>query len=142
MACVLGGKVSSGVKVMNAEKRDKAYISVETENQSGNAVIAMKVNGKIYWSWHIWCTDYDPNLEGGQQEFNGYTWMDRNLGATYNNYDEKQGGIESKGFLYQWGRKDPFPPAKGWLYTEPEEELYSVTGEIKPIKTPLRPTCR
>lgn len=26
-----------------------------------------------------------------------------------------------------------FPPAKGWLYTEPEEELYSVTGEIKPI---------
>ena len=67
---------------MNAEKSDKAYISVETENQSGNAVIAMKVNGKIYWSWHIWCTDYDPNLEEGQQEFNGYTWMDRNLGAT------------------------------------------------------------
>ena len=129
----MGVVTASGVKVMNAEKRDKAYISVETENQSGNAVIAMKVNGKIYWSWHIWCTDYDPNLEEGQQEFNGYTWMDRNLGATYNNYDEKQGGIESKGFLYQWGRKDPFPPAKGWLYTEPEEELYSVTGEIKPI---------
>lgn len=129
----MGVMTERSVKVMNADKRDKAYIVVETGNKAGNAVVAMKANGEIYWSWHIWCTDYDPNLEEGQQEFNGYTWMDRNLGATYNNYDEKQGGIESKGFLYQWGRKDPFPPAKGWLYTEPEEELYSVTGEIKPI---------
>lgn len=128
----IGVMTEHSVKVMNAENRDKAYIVVETGDKAGNAVVAMKVNGEVYWSWHIWCTDYNLNLKAGQQELNGFVWMDRNLGATYNTYNE-DGGIKSKGFLYQWGRKDPFPPAKGWLYTEPEEELYSVTGEIKPI---------
>ena len=117
------------VKVMNAEKRDKAYIVVETGNKAGNAVVAMKVNGEIYWSWHIWCTDYNPNLKEGQQELNGFVWMDRNLGATYNKYNE-EGGIKSKGFLYQWGRKDLFPPTKGWEKTESDEDLYNLAGEI------------
>lgn len=27
----------------------------------------MKVNGEIYWSWHIWCTDYEPNVTEGQK---------------------------------------------------------------------------
>ena len=128
----IGVMTERSVKVMNAEKRDKAYIVVETGNKAGNAVVAMKVNGEIYWSWHIWCTDYNPNLKEGQQELNGFVWMDRNLGATYNKYNE-EGGIKSKGFLYQWGRKDPFPPAKGWEKTEPDEDLYSVAGEVRTI---------
>ena len=128
----IGVMTERSVKVMNAEKRDKAYIVVETGNKAGNAVVAMKVNGEIYWSWHIWCTDYNPNLKEGQQELNGFVWMDRNLGATYNKYNE-EGGIKSKGFLYQWGRKDPFPPAKGWKKTEPDEDLYSVAGEVRTI---------
>ena len=128
----IGVMTERSVKVMNAEKRDKAYIVVETGNKAGNAVVAMKMNGEIYWSWHIWCTDYNPNLKEGQQEINGFVWMDRNLGATYNKYNE-EGGIKSKGFLYQWGRKDPFPPAKGWEKTEPDEDLYSVAGEVRTI---------
>ena len=128
----IGVMTERSVKVMNAEKRDKAYIVVETGNKAGNAVVAMKVNGEIYWSWHIWCTDYNPNLKEGQQELNGFVWMDRNLGATYNKYNE-EGGIKSKGFLYQWGRKDPFTPAKGWEKTEPDEDLYSVAGEVRTI---------
>ena len=125
----IGVMTEHSVKVMNAEKRDKAYIVVETGNKAGNAVVAMKVNGEIYWSWHIWCTDYNPNLKEGQQELNGFVWMDRNLGATYNKYNE-EGGIKSKGFLYQWGRKDLFPPTKGWEKTESDEDLYNLAGEI------------
>lgn len=125
----IGVMTERSVKVMNAEKRDKAYIVVETGNKAGNAVVAMKVNGEIYWSWHIWCTDYNPNLKEGQQELNGFVWMDRNLGATYNKYNE-EGGIKSKGFLYQWGRKDLFPPTKGWEKTESDEGLYNLAGEI------------
>ena len=125
----IGVMTERSVKVMNAEKRDKAYIVVETGNKAGNAVVAMKVNGEIYWSWHIWCTDYNPNLKEGQQELNGFVWMDRNLGATYNKYNE-EGGIKSKGFLYQWGRKDLFPPTKGWEETESDEDLYNLAGEI------------
>lgn len=125
----MGVMTERSVKVMNAEKRDKAYIVVETGDKAGNAVVAMKVNGEIYWSWHIWCTDYNPNLKEGQQEFNGFVWMDRNLGATYNKYNE-EGGIKSKGFLYQWGRKDLFPPTKGWEKTESDEDLYNLAGEI------------
>lgn len=87
----IGVMTERSVKVMNAEKRDKAYIVVETGNKAGNAVVAMKVNGEIYWSWHIWCTDYNPNLKEGQQELNGFVWMDRNLGATYNKYNEEGG---------------------------------------------------
>ena len=125
----IGVMTERSVKVMNAEKRDKAYIVVETGNKAGNAVVAMKVNGEIYWSWHIWCTDYNPNLKEGQQELNGFVWMDRNLGATYNKYND-EGGIKSKGFLYQWGRKDLFPPTKGWEKTESDEDLYNLAGEI------------
>lgn len=125
----IGVMTERSVKVMNAEKRDKAYIVVETGNKAGNAVVAMKVNGEIYWSWHIWCTDYNPNLKEGQQELNGFVWMDRNLGAIYNKYNE-EGGIKSKGFLYQWGRKDLFPPTKGWEKTESDEDLYNLAGEI------------
>ena len=125
----IGVMTEHSVKVMNADKRDKAYIVVETGNKAGNAVVAMKVNGEIYWSWHIWCTDYNPNLKEGQQELNGFVWMDRNLGATYNKYNE-EGGIKSKGFLYQWGRKDLFPPTKGWEKTESDEDLYNLAGEI------------
>ena len=125
----IGVMTERSVKVMNAEKRDKAYIVVETGNKAGNAVVAMKVNGEIYWSWHIWCTDYNPNLKEGQQELNGFVWMDRNLGATYNKYNE-EGGTKSKGFLYQWGRKDLFPPTKGWEKTESDEDLYNLAGEI------------
>ena len=125
----IGVMTERSVKVMNAEKRDKAYIVVETGKKAGNAVVAMKVNGEIYWSWHIWCTDYNPNLKEGQQELNGFVWMDRNLGATYNKYNE-EGGIKSKGFLYQWGRKDLFPPTKGWEKTESDEDLYNLAGEI------------
>lgn len=38
-------------------------IKVKT-GMKGNALVAVKVNDKIVWSWHIWITDYNPDQEG------------------------------------------------------------------------------
>lgn len=69
----------------------------------GNAVIAARsADGKILWSWHIWCSK-----EGWKEHeyFNGAgTMMDRNLGAT----SATPGEVGALGLFYQWGRKDPF----------------------------------
>jgi hypothetical protein len=83
------------------------YITVQTSSNQGNAVIALRDPfGTIYWSWHIWVVNYDPNTGGTWTNPNNtaYTFMDRNLGATDN-----QLNLASWGLLYQWGRKDPFP---------------------------------
>ena len=65
-------------------------------------------DGNCYWSWHIWATDYDPDAEGGTVDFNGYTLMNRNLGALANDNSTTDKILASYGLYYQWGRKDPF----------------------------------
>ncbi|MEJ5103497.1 T9SS type A sorting domain-containing protein [Chryseobacterium sp. MYb328] len=112
--------------------------------KKGNAVIALKVGGEVYWSWHIWVTD-DPTNGSAYKSFAGlkrqkkdgtvelipdsdWGWMDRNLGAMSNSLTSgnwnKNGGL-----LYQWGRKDPIPPltAKG-------NDSYEVSGSIGRIR--------
>jgi hypothetical protein len=81
------------------------HIYFSTGNIEGNAVIAIKnTDGYILWSWHIWVTDRPvENVEGV-----GLEWMDRNLGALNN----EPGDMRNRGMLYQWGRKDPFLPAR------------------------------
>jgi uncharacterized protein (TIGR02145 family) len=86
-------------------------INTPLENTSGNAVIAAydgeNGTGNILWSWHIWITNYNPNT-GTIYYFNPdnpLVFMDRNLGAI----DNTPGQVGTKGLLYQWGRKDPFP---------------------------------
>ncbi|MCD8186622.1 MAG: hypothetical protein LUD68_09355 [Rikenellaceae bacterium] len=79
-----------------------------------NAVVALRQNGVIIWSWHIWVTAFDPDAPGA----NIYTYnngdpmylMDRNLGATADRNDTEQNRLKSVGLYYQGGRKDPFPP--------------------------------
>lgn len=111
---------------------DAAKIKVEVDKSKGkgNAVIALKINNKVVWSWHVWVTDdptngitygfvSDNNTTAGSPNakftVNGVTqsfvpkWMDRNMGATnrdFIGYDWNKSG----GLVYQWGRKDPFPP--------------------------------
>jgi hypothetical protein len=86
-------------------------IRVNTSSMNvGNAVIALKdAAGTIYWSWHIWVVNYDPNTEGTWTNPNNtdYTFMDRNLGAT-----AAELSLKGRGLFYQWGRKDPFPGGK------------------------------
>lgn len=83
--------------------------SDETTIKSGNAVIgAYDASGALLWSWHIWVTTYDPSAAVGQRLFNGYTMMDRNLGALASGNESTDDIRSSYGLYYQWGRKDPF----------------------------------
>lgn len=92
---------------------------------TGNVVIVIKTPGldvgfgDFRWSWHIWSlgsdvTEYDADRNiydfktDKTKDFNGFTWMDRNLGA----YTLERTNDGSWGLLYQYGRKDPFPGAR------------------------------
>lgn len=78
-----------------------------TKIKEGNALIgAYDANGSLLWSWHIWVSDYDP--ESAPLELNGYTMMNRNLGARANANSTNNEILSSYGLFYQWGRKDPF----------------------------------
>ena len=78
----------------------------------GNAVIAaVDVDGNVLWSWHIW-VPASPITESEYGGIFGKSLMDRNLGALV---PAKAGNSPvdplSYGFVYQWGRKDPFTAA-------------------------------
>jgi len=76
-------------------------ITVTTNNALGNALIALKHDGVVYWSWHIWVTDYNGSATWTN---NGYEMMDRNMGAI-----AAENSLDGRGLYYQWGRKDPTP---------------------------------
>ena len=116
--------------------KSKIKVEINKGKGKGNAVIAFKVNGTIYWSWHVWVTD---NPENGVVYTQGYEadinlnpitvqYMDRNLGATTNNFlgDQWQ---KSGGLMYEWGRKDPFPPL---VYKD--SYFYEISGEVGVLK--------
>lgn len=79
---------------------DAKIIIPVNKSKEGNAVIAFKVNGTIFWSWHVWVTD-DPTNGSIYKSFENvkrkksdgtvelipasdWQWMDRNLGAIGN----------------------------------------------------------
>lgn len=116
----------------------KIKVQIQKGRGKGNAVVAFKVDGVIYWSWHVWVTDNPTNGvtygHGNETDINGnpvaITYMDRNLGAV--SYDflghdwHKSGGL-----MYEWGRKDPFPPL---IYKD--AQYYAVSGEVGELKHP------
>ncbi|MDV7698165.1 T9SS type A sorting domain-containing protein [Chryseobacterium soli] len=111
--------------------------------KEGNAVIAYKVNGVIFWSWHVWVTDDPTNgstyksyddvkreLSNGTVETipnSEWGWMDRNLGALGSSLNG-DGWNRSGGLVYQWGRKDPFPSL-----TNNDASFYQITGSMGKI---------
>lgn len=112
--------------------------------KKGNAVIAFRLNGEIFWSWHIWVTDdptngstYKSFTSVKRQRSNGtienipdadWKWMDRNLGAISSSNTSGDWN-KSGGMLYQWGRKDPIPPLvfKG-------NDFYEVSGTVGRVR--------
>lgn len=86
--------------VISGVGRDRE-IMVTTNNASGNALIALKSEGIIYWSWHLWVSDYDCSTTWNNE---GFVFMDRNLGAI-----AAENSLDGRGLFYQWGRKDPSP---------------------------------
>jgi hypothetical protein len=83
-----------------------------SQMQKGNVVLALKdADDNIVWTWHIWITDEPRDLCYG-----GKVFLDRNIGAL--SADTLSPAIDTYGFLYQWGRKDPFFGGEGWVYDE------------------------
>ncbi|MCJ7933647.1 MAG: T9SS type A sorting domain-containing protein [Chryseobacterium sp.] len=114
------------------------------KSKKGNAVIAFRVNGQVYWSWHVWVTD-DPTNGSSYKNFDNikrvrsdgtveaipdyeWKWMDRNLGALTSSITASDWN-RNNGLLYQWGRKDPIPP----LVTR-GNDFYEASGSIGRVR--------
>ncbi|WP_312766227.1 hypothetical protein [Epilithonimonas sp.] len=127
----VNGLISS-TSIVGAGKDAKIKIIIDKTKGEGNASIALKVNGVIYWTWHIWVTDdpADGAVYGQGFETNVLNqafipkYMDRNLGAT-NAHFLGHNWHKSGGLMYQWGRKDPVPSLQ-----YKDGTFYEVTGDI------------
>jgi len=141
------GLIKSGVnyalEIIGTGQDAKIKVPINKTKQ-GNAVVAFKVNGEIYWSWHIWVTE-DPTNGTVYRSFNNikrmksdgttevipdtdWKWMDRNLGALTSSITSSDWN-RSIGLLYQWGRKDPIPP----LVTR-GNDFYEASGSIGRVR--------
>ncbi|SMC61522.1 T9SS type A sorting domain-containing protein [Moheibacter sediminis] len=104
------------VELVGAGEASKIKVMIDQAKGKGNALVAFKIEGEVYWSWHIWITDDPSDGVVYSQEFEtdidlvrfDPKYMDRNLGALNNQFlgDDWH---KSAGLMYQWGRKDPFP---------------------------------
>ncbi|MGV0757427.1 T9SS type A sorting domain-containing protein [Empedobacter brevis] len=131
------------LEIIGTKEDAKIKVPVN-KTKEGNAVVVYKVDGQIYWSWHIWVTD-DPSNGSTYMAYdntkrerkNGtienipaeeWQWMDRNLGAISDAITE-EGWNRNNGLLYQWGRKDPIPPlvSKGM-------DFYEVSGSVGRVR--------
>ncbi|ODT51725.1 MAG: hypothetical protein BGP01_08050 [Paludibacter sp. 47-17] len=108
-------------------------VVVMAGNVEGNAVVAVKVNNQIKWSWHIWVTQGAKNM-GTITMPSGSVLMDRNLGATSKTISE----IGAVGVQFQFGRKDPFT-ASASFGTPSELLLYDLKGANPAISTVAGP---
>lgn len=100
-------------------ERGEAYVKFRVDKAEGNALIAaLNEKGEIEWSWHIWMPAIDIVSYASTT---GYEVMNINLGAMNN----QAGDPASYGMLYQWGRKDPFPPSA------------TLTGDASTVGAPL-----
>lgn len=132
-----GNKNIYGEQIKN--KAGESYVKLKFDAgifNGNNAVIALrdKSTEKIYWSWHLWFTDYNPSTTEGTAQngqvhqyygdaftntngiYKSKFMMDRNLGATVINVNgdinpatiTKLNAPKYYGLYYQFGRKDPF----------------------------------
>lgn len=131
------------LEIIDSGENAKIKVPVN-KSKKGNAVIAFRVDGEIYWSWHVWVTDDPsngsayksyPNVK--RQKADGtietipdeeWGWMDRNLGAVSSSITANDWN-RNGGLLYQWGRKDPIPPL---VYRG--NDFYEVSGSIGRIR--------
>ena len=122
------GDNTNGDLVYYDSGQKKIYVRTQEGNEGNALIAAYNKAGEIIWSWHIWVTGNDPaNLTNSiryttyrwdekgiyteEQRVPGYQVMSCNLGALAN---KPANATDTKpfGLLYQWGRKDPFPPVE------------------------------
>ena len=104
-------------------------ITITGGTNVGNALLALKASdGTILWSWHIWVVDdladqTYTNCEGQP------TFLDRNLGATSNEYASRY----AVGLYYQYGRKDPFVIRTDAFTVTKSGDYYTADVEITDV---------
>ena len=133
----------------------RIYCRVAPNTTGGSGVIAAYAStdgtGDALWSWHIWVTDYSPNPSGNETVLTPankrklkftynvpsggqFPMMDRNLGAIAGYVNEIPATpldkSKTNGFLYQWGRKDPFPSSYS---NEDIDNIADISGN-NPVK--------
>lgn len=81
-------------------------LTVVPTGTPGNALIAVKKDGVIVWSYHIWVPATPINVVSITNSTGNFVFLDRNLGAL-RVADPNFSGSGSIGLSYQWGRKDP-----------------------------------
>ena len=87
-----------------------------TEGLQGNAVIAaLDEDGNVLWSWHIWVNNGIDDIDYIIGERN-ISVMNMNLGATKASWTGEDDILDTYGFYYQWGRKDPSPLPPSYNY--------------------------
>ena len=110
--------------------KDGNTITITGGDNVGNALLALKAaDGTILWSWHIWVVDdladqTYTNCEGQP------TFLDRNLGATSNEYNNRY----SIGLYYQYGRKDPFVIRTDAFTVTKSGDYYTADVEITDVE--------
>lgn len=118
--------------------------------RKGNAVIGVyDKEGVCLWSWHIWITDTPKDIVYTSGGGINYTYMDRNLGATYGGVPgNAEQALASYGLYYQWGRKDPFVGPSVWNYSQQDcstAEFYDYASDAVDSALPMsmeRPTLK
>jgi len=93
------------------------------QHTKGNVILALKdASDNIVWTWHIWITDKPDSIKYSD----GKMFLDRNLGALSANFVGS--GIDSYGFVYQWGRKDPFFGGNGLVNEKNGSGVFSIAA--------------
>lgn len=109
-----------------------------TNGLQGNAVIAaLDENGDIIWSWHVWVNNGIKDITYSNISFldpedspqygnypssttyktlSSISVMNMNLGATKASWTGEGDILDTYGFYYQWGRKDPSPLPPSYNY--------------------------
>ncbi|MDR2148760.1 MAG: hypothetical protein LBE91_20150 [Tannerella sp.] len=133
----------TGIAVINPNNRNESYIKVEAGEVQGNAVIVFRINGAIYWSYHLWVTEYSPYEPAGQILYQTpqnikNVFMDRNLGAMDTVYNSAG---NFPGIPYQFGNKNPnvFRETTYWDVNNVSHSGETITSGISPATTVLRP---
>lgn len=101
---------------------ENGCVVVYAGGTDGNALVTVKVNDEVKWSWHIWVSQ-SANAITTIELPSGAKIMDRNLGAISKTISE----IGAVGLQYQFGRKDPFT-ASASFGTPAEVLKYDLEG--------------
>lgn len=145
--------------------RARIHVKVPASKGGNALIAAYGQDGTtVLWSWHLWLTDYQPvrlqasiGYAAAQQAsqngtvhqypspvftsgvYAGRVMMDRYIGATAGGFPGKDASlldfVRRNGYLYEWGRKDPF---FGSLDGTTNEQSAIFDGYGQPLKLDIQ----